>query len=199
VIQKIDDLGLWDNSIVMFTTDHGMSIGEHERTGKSNINDADERYWPLYPEVAHLPLMIAAPGVAGGREVDEFVQPPDILPTLLELAGVEARPPEPFHGLSFAHMLTEARPQPIRDFAISGSRLPKMRGGAVTPAVYAKQWAYVPVGPEGEEQFFDLAADPYCLTDLASAHADVCRDMRRTLLDWFDSLDAKVAGEPFRA
>jgi len=198
VIQKIDDVGLWDNSIVVFTTDHGMSIGEHERTGKSNINDTDERYWPIYPEVARLPLMIAAPGLTGGREVDEFVQPPDILPTLLEVAGVEARPPEPFHGLSFGHMLTEARPKPIRDFAISGSHLPEMGDGAIPPVVYTKQWAYVPVGPEGGEQLFDLAADPYCLTDLAADHADVCRDMRKTLLDWFDGLDAKAAGKSFR-
>ncbi len=91
-------MALWDNTIVIFTTDHGMSLGEHNRTGKSNINDDDDRRWPLYPEVAHIPFLIAAPGLDGGREVAAMAQPADILPTLLDLAGLDVTPPEPFHG-----------------------------------------------------------------------------------------------------
>ena len=49
VLQKIDDLMLWDDTIVIVTSDHGTSLGEHNRTGKSNISDHDERYWPIYP------------------------------------------------------------------------------------------------------------------------------------------------------
>ncbi|MCY4657958.1 MAG: sulfatase, partial [Gammaproteobacteria bacterium] len=59
VLQKIDDLNLWDNSIVVITSDHGTSVGEHNRTGKSNIANNDERYWPIYPEVGHVPFLIA--------------------------------------------------------------------------------------------------------------------------------------------
>jgi len=105
ILQKIDDLGLWENSVVVFTTDHGISIGEHARTGKSNIHPKDDRFWPLYPEIAHIPFLIAAPGVEGGRTVDALAQPPDILPTLLELAGADIEAREPFHGRSFAGLL----------------------------------------------------------------------------------------------
>jgi len=42
-VAKIDDMGLWENSVVVFTTDHGMYLGEHNRTGKSNIYKGDER------------------------------------------------------------------------------------------------------------------------------------------------------------
>ena len=43
ILQKIDDLALWDDTVVIVTSDHGTSIGEHDRTGKSNINDADDK------------------------------------------------------------------------------------------------------------------------------------------------------------
>ena len=51
VLQKIDDLELWDDSIVVVTSDHGMSLGEHDRTGKSNIHPDDPRYSPIKPEI----------------------------------------------------------------------------------------------------------------------------------------------------
>ena len=93
ILQKIDDLDLWRSSIVVFTSDHGISIGEHGRTGKSNISARDRRAWPIYPEVAHVPYMIAAPGLEGGRSVHLLTQPPDTLPTLLDMAGHPGRAP----------------------------------------------------------------------------------------------------------
>ena len=102
MLEKIDDLQLWKNTVVIFTADHGMSLGEHNRTGKSNINRGDDRNWPLYPEIAHIPFLVAAPGLKGGRSIDAIMQPHDILPTVLDLAGVKKRPPEPMHGVSFA-------------------------------------------------------------------------------------------------
>ena len=67
ILQKIDDLALWDDSIVVVTSDHGTSLGEHNRTGKSNICDHDERYWPIYPEVGHVPFLIAGGDIPRGR------------------------------------------------------------------------------------------------------------------------------------
>ena len=204
VLQKIDDLGLWDNSIVIFTTDHGMSLGEHNRTGKSNINEGDDRYWPIYPDLAHIPLMIAAPGLPGGRTIDAFVQPPDILPTLLELAGVKAAPPQAFHGKSFAAMLGGQAAEPLRDFAITASHL--RVGGKqgisrkhVTPVLYTKQWAYAPIGPAGEQELFDLQADAYCENNVASDHPDVVKELHEKLTDWLKEIDApKEAIAPFK-
>ncbi|MBN1558126.1 MAG: sulfatase, partial [Lentisphaerae bacterium] len=109
VLQKIDDLQLWDNTVVVFTTDHGMSLGERRRMGKSNISWNDSRYWPTYPEIAHIPFMIAAPGLQGGRSVDALLQPCDIAPTLLDLAGRPAAPEDPFQGVSFAPLLRGER------------------------------------------------------------------------------------------
>ena len=89
VLQKIDDLDLWSNSIVIVTSDHGTSLGEHNRTGKSNISNKDSRYWPIYPEVGHVPFLIGGGDIPAGNRLDMIAQPVDILPTLSDLAGFE--------------------------------------------------------------------------------------------------------------
>ena len=197
ILQKVDDLALWDSTIVIFTTDHGMSLGEHDRTGKSNINDRDERRWPLYPELAHIPFLIAAPGLRGGTTVDLLAQPADILPTLLELNGLQVTPPVPFHGRSFASGLRgEAQPA-IRDWAICGSFLRNQDGEvpstANTPVVYTQKWAYAPIGQEGTAELFDLETDPYAETNVIADQAEVGADMRAKLIAWLHEIDAPDA------
>ena len=203
VIDKIEELGLLDNSIVVFTTDHGFSIGEHNRTGKSNINPGDDRAWPIYPEVAHIPLLISAPGLTGGREVDAILQPPDILPTLLELAGVTVAPPEPFHGKSFAPLLRGDSEAPLHELAITASFLRRdparpSFAKATTPMVYTTQWACAPIGSEGPSELYDLRTDPECTTDLADRHPDLVKELRAAAVGWLHDLNAPAGSiEPF--
>jgi arylsulfatase A-like enzyme len=176
-----------------------MSLGEHNRTGKSNINDRDPRMWPLYPEIAHIPFLIAAPGVEGGRTVDLLAQPADILPTLLELNGLRIEPPDPFHGLSFAPSLlgeseTGAEQSGYHDIAICGCFLRRQEGHlsdtAVTPMVYTHQWAYAPFGPEGTAELFDLHQDPGATTNVIADHPDVAHELHARLITWLESIDA---------
>lgn len=194
ILQKIEDLSLWESSIVVFTTDHGMSLGEHNRTGKSNINPNDDRRWPIYPEVAHIPFLIAGPGLKGGNTVDLLAQPVDIMPTLLDLAGVRAEPPEPLHGRSFATALRGERQSAIHDYVISGSYLRKHDGiipsTAVTPMIYNETWAYTPIGPHGAPELFDLNADPGAELDIAQHHPEITAAMRAQLLAWLCEMDA---------
>ena len=195
VIQKIDDLRLWDDSIVVFTSDHGFSIGEHGRTGKSNINDRDDRCWPIYPEVAQVPFLVAAPHLEGGREIDEIAHTPDILPTLLDLAGLSVETPEPVHGQSLAPLMRGDSAEAIHDFAVTASFLrvepgEKITTKRVTPVVYTKQWAYVPIGAEAAPELYDLTADPYAETDVAADNAAVCKDLHARLIGFLSDLDA---------
>jgi len=195
VLQKIDDLDLWKNSIVIFTSDHGISLGEHKRTGKSNINKFDTRCWPTYPEIAHVPFMIAAPGLEAGRKVDELALAADILPTVIDLAGLKVKPPEPFHGVSLAPLLLGRPCESIRDFAITGSCLRgrKVNGAfreAVTPVVYTKKWAYVPVGPTTKPELFDLTKDPYAERNVIGKHRRIAKRHHAMLVNWLREMDA---------
>ena len=195
VLEKIDDLALWDSSIVVFTSDHGTSLGEHNRTGKTNVNDHDDRLWPIYPEVAHIPFLVSAPGSQGGRSVRGFGQPVDILPTLLALADVGQEPPEPFHGRSFAHALRGETADTGVDCAVTGGYLRLTEDGripakATTPVLHTKDWAYAPVGPERERQLFDLNADPHAETNIAADRPDIIKELHERFTAWLKSLDS---------
>jgi arylsulfatase A-like enzyme len=184
VLQKIDDLGLWEDSVVVITSDHGMSLGEHGRTGKSNISDADSRYWPIYPEIGHVPFLVAAPDVPRADH-GLLAQPMDILPTVCDLAGVSPEPPEPFDGRSFADALRNGDGS-HRDLAVSGSHLRAQPGDipakASTPFVVDERWGYAPVGAAGQPELYDLAADPLAATDVADANPDVVATMHERFL-----------------
>ncbi len=195
IIEKIDDLELRENTLVVIISDHGMSLGEHNRTGKSNINDNDDRYWPTYPEVAHELLMIAGPGITPGRRLNLIAQPPDIAPTLMDFCSVDTEPPEPMHGRSFAPQLRGEAADELRDVAICASFLgpvcyDQVPNKAVTPTVYTHDWVYVPVGPEGQEELYDRKTDRLAATNVIADHMDVAADMRGRLAAWLKEHDA---------
>ena len=182
----MEDLQIWENSLLVVTTDHGMSIGEHRRTGKSNIHEGDPRYWPLYPEVSHIPFLIAGGDIPRGKSIDVFMQPPDILPTLAELAGVALNPPKPFEGFSYADVILKDAPAP-REIAVSGCNIKSETGGvprkATTPFVTTGRWGYAPIGAYGRREIYDLKVDPYAENDLSASHADQMEAVHTMFLD----------------
>jgi len=203
VLQKIDDLALWDDTVVIFTSDHGISLGEHNRTGKTNINENDDRLWPLYPEIAHVPFLISAPGIAGGTTVDALAQPQDIVPTLTDLAGVELDMPEPVHGMSLAPLLREKKADAERDFVIAGRHLllenRKIPDCATTSVVYTKEWAYVPVGTDGKPELYDLESDPLGERNVIGDNPEIAEELSKKLFAFLEEMNAPdEASAPYR-
>lgn len=186
ILQKIDDLQLWDETIVVITSDHGISIGEHERTGKSNINERDDRYWPIYPEIGHIPFLIAGPGIGKGVSLDLIAQPIDIMPTLCELAGAAVHPPQELEGKSFAGVLRgDASDSIHREYAVSGSFIaandtipPK----ATTPFLVTDRWGYAPVGSSGKPELYDMTSDPLATCDISQDNRGVMQDLHELFL-----------------
>jgi arylsulfatase A-like enzyme len=92
VIQKVEQLGLTENTAIIFFSDHGFYIGEHGLIGKARISSRGLGYTPLYEELAHVPLVVRLPdsmGTAKGSTIDNLVQTPDITATIVDLAGLE--------------------------------------------------------------------------------------------------------------
>jgi arylsulfatase A-like enzyme len=213
VLQKLDDLQLWDDTVVVITSDHGMSLGEHGRTGKSNIHDDDHRYWPLYPELGHVPFLIAGGDVPAGRRLGLIAQPADILPTLADLAAVSLRPSKPFDGLSFAEAVRRGSGG-HREVAVSGSHIHvvaaeadtparegldfPVRGGAPpreasTPFLVTDRWGYAPVGAAGRPELYDLSADPLAEHDLARDMPQTVGELHRAFVDHLEQLGSPAA------
>jgi len=194
VLQKLDDLQLWEDTIVAVTSDHGTSLGEHGRTGKSNINDEDERYWPIYPEIGHVPFLLAGGDVPRGQSLNLIAQPIDILPTLCELAGVTVKPEEPFHGRSFANAVLDGAADAHRAYAVSGCHVrsdgTSAPRKATTPFLVGERWGYAPVGAYGRPELYDLSVDPLAATDIAANHPAVVQELHALFLEHLTRHDA---------
>ena len=197
LLEKIGDLGLLTDTMVILTTDHGFLHGEHGVIGKSIITPEGLQYIPLYEEISHIPLMVHHPGCRGGVK-EAIVQPMDFMPTILELAEVEV--PPSVHGRSFAKLLRGRRDE-HREFAVSS---PYMGGESVPCTVTSGKWCGVlwsASGTEGivdravdglaksqagglqhEDLLFDLRRDPGQQTNVASEHPRVMADLRRKLV-----------------
>jgi arylsulfatase A-like enzyme len=187
ILEKIDDLGLWDDSVVAITSDHGFSIGEHDRAGKSNISEGDRRYWPIYPEVGHVPFLIADSALAAGSDHRFLAQAPDFLPTVCELADVAVDPREPVQGRSFVEAMISGGGH--RDCAVSGCHLnPNRPGGipacATTPFVATAEWGYAPVGAAGKPELYRLARDPLAAEDMAEENPAQVKAMHQLLVEY---------------
>jgi arylsulfatase A-like enzyme len=187
VIDALDRLGLADNTIIVFTSDHGYHMGEHGLWQKQSV----------FEESARVPLLIVAPGAskAGGVAASP-VGLIDIVPTLAELCGVKA--PENVQGQSLTAMLEDPSVTG-RGWAITQV----VRGGGfrrfgASPAVgddgkrffgyslRTPRWRYTEwdEGRQGRE-LYDHDADPRELTNLARdpAHAEIVDQLSQQLRD----------------
>src|SRR5262249_45835134 len=86
LLRAVDELGLRESTAVVFLSDHGIFLGEHDLLGKSNKARDDVDGWPPYREVSEIPMLLRVPGVAP-RRAPAVVHPGDLMLTLLELAG----------------------------------------------------------------------------------------------------------------
>lgn len=81
LMRKLQALEIWDDSLIIFTADHGEALDEHGILGHQDC---------MYDEVLRIPLIIQYPGLDGGRRIREPVESIDLFPTILELAGLPA-------------------------------------------------------------------------------------------------------------
>jgi len=116
-LDKIKDLGLWENSLIILISDHGEPLGEHGIIRKV-------RPWP-YEELSRIVLMIKTPENIGKRgRIRTFVQTPDILPTILDIIKLpEERSPwsvtPQIQGKSLLPIILKEE-ETLRDYAIAG-------------------------------------------------------------------------------
>ncbi|MHB1357685.1 MAG: arylsulfatase [Anaerolineae bacterium] len=162
------------NTVVLFTSDHGEMLGDHYIWRKS----------VPYESSAHIPLLLSAParyGLPRGGVVDGVCCLEDVMPTLLDLAGIEV--PASVEGRSLLP-LARGESAAWREYVtIEHSPLHQSLADGREKFIW---WV-----ADGHEQFFDLAADPHEMHDLASSPAAASR-----IAMWRERLVRELVGRP---
>ncbi len=165
VLDALRDAGIADKTIVIFTSDHGYHLGEHDFWAKVSLHE----------ESAAIPLIICVPGKKPAV-CDSFVELLDLYPTTASLCGLE-RPPH-VQGEDISDMLDRPDVE-VRDAAFSVA--PSRKGFLIRD----NRWAYIQYGEDASRgrELFDMEADPKQFTNLATSpeHADVVARMQAKL------------------
>ena len=178
LLDALDQSGLSENTVVVFTSDNGYYIGEH-RLG-DEIGDKRS----AYDESMRIPMLVRYPKLLARRALaDELVLNVDLAPTFLDLAGV-AVPPE-MQGKSWAPLLTQADPGWRTAFFYEyffENKFPETPTMLAVRTSRAKLIKYP--GHDDWLELFDLAADPYETTNLARDPAH--RALLSRMMEEFD-------------
>lgn len=153
VLAALESSGLAENTIVVFTSDHGYHLGDHGLWQKVSLFERSTR----------VPLFISAPGAKGnGQSAGGVAALLDLYPTLAELCGLPA--PDYLDGVSLRAVLDDPTARP-RSHAISQVRRgPDLMGYALR----TERWRYIEWGRDATDtQLFDVEADPGETTNYA--------------------------------
>ncbi len=182
ILDTLEARGRMDNTIIIFTSDHGDNLGDHGLSQK----------WAPYEEVTRVPLIISAPEkFAGGRQVDELVQLFDLGPTILEWAGVTPDPT--FEAISLNPALEgQGFDGRAHVFCEQGGDV-NLTGASFVTMVRSDTHKLVHYQGADFGQLFDLQADPGERRNLWDdpAAAQVKADLMTTLMNWH--IDSAVA------
>ncbi|WP_168121359.1 sulfatase-like hydrolase/transferase [Paenibacillus sp. HB172176] len=200
VFAKLDELGLTNNTVVLFTSDHGDSMGAHGLIQKHNM---------FYDSFTRVPFIVAAPGYGGSRRTAQMAELIDMMPTFLDMAGIPI--PPGVQGKSLAPFL-RGEPCSAREYVVieSGEEGEPMRVSDITVrpehpfddryfvwCAYRDAWVgrgrsirtpewKLNVYANGEGELYDLAGDPDELRNRFDdpACSDIRSSLERKLLHW---------------
>jgi arylsulfatase A-like enzyme len=171
LLDKMEELNLLENTLLLLIADHGVAHGEHGYTGKPS--------YVLWPEVTDIPFLIRHPGGKGaGEQSDYFASTHDVAPTVLGFLGIE--PAEPLDGQDLSVFFEGGEPEERAHFSLG-----------YNDHAWARDEDYVMFAKnDGSNAFlFDLRADPNMDSDIAGSNQDVLNRM------WNDYV-LKDAGGP---
>jgi arylsulfatase A-like enzyme len=198
-LDMAERLGLFEDTLIIWTTDHGHLFGEHDLQGKPGAEMGR-----LYEPTTRIPLLVHHPDELGaGEHVRGIVQPPDLMPSILEFMGVPV--PTTVEGRSFWPLVAGDQ-DPTDDFYAFSNRYPQGQqgGGAafdgwvgsdriVEPAtVTSDTWSLI-YAPQGlPSELYNLQDDPNQEDNVIDDYPDVAERMKAA---WIAFLRSHGASE----
>ena len=178
VLAKLEESGVADNTIVIFTSDHGYHLGEHDFWAKVSLHD----------ESARVPLIIKVPGKkpAVCNSLTELI---DLYPTVSSLCGLEV--PERIQGKNISAMLDEPDTEVRKAaFSVNGKGF----------LLRQHDYAYIHYGEKGQRgvELFDMVKDPQQYRNLAedTNYAEVVAEFKKQMAEKLKQVRTNDLGQP---
>ena len=178
LLDRLDELGLCDNTLVIFTGDNGMSMGHHGIWGKGNGT------FPMnmYDTAVKVPFLIRWPGhTPAGYVCHDMASAYDIFPTFADLLGSPSRICAERPGRSFLRSVEGKKDERGEREIVVFDEYGPVR------MIRTREWKYIHRYPYGPHELYDLVNDPEEMDNLADdpAQADRIVEMRARLQKWF--------------
>ena len=183
ILEALEKKGLKENTYIFFTSDHGLSCGEHGLMGKQNMYDHSMR----------VPLMVIGPNIPKGKKIDADVYMQDIMATSLEIAGVPK--PEYIEFNSFLNF-TNDKQRESNYSGIYGTYEAKSQR-----MIRKENYKLIVYPKSGKLLLYDLKNDPLELKDISSENVNsekiktLFKDLIELQENMGDKLDLKALYE----
>ncbi len=162
IVDYLKEVGRAENTLIVVNSDHGHMIGEHGLAHKGPY---------FYRGVAHIPTLLWWPGRIEPRRIDALAEGADLMPTLMELMGLDI--PDGLDGRSLAPLLN-GRAEGLRDYAFT-------QWQDYAFCIQGERWKLTWYDSDGEGELYDLQEDPWEKNNLF--HEPGLSDIRDGLLE----------------
>jgi len=171
LFEKLKDLGLWEDSIVIVTSDHGELIGENRRLGHGVT---------LYENEIKVPLFVKYPKIVPQNIiVEDLVQTVDIVPTILDLLDISV--PGIMHGKSLLPLVGERQETDIHEYAYISQYNYR--------AIRNREWKYIRNLKDNSEELYNIKMDPDELKNLEKIEPEKRKELAGILDSYLEKYD----------
>jgi arylsulfatase A-like enzyme len=181
---------VYDNSLIIVTADHGEAIGEHGHLSHGGVS--------VYGEQIAVPLLIKFPGQQQAEDVDTVVSQVDLMPTIMDVAGIQRNLPFQGESLRTVQVRNPARLvySTCYPFVKWIQRSPKF--DRTLRAVVAANWKLI-LSNSGERELYDTAADPREQTNLVRIETSRAEALETALSQWLSATPVEQQGSGLNA
>ncbi len=191
LLDRLESLGIADNTIVIFMTDNGTAAGF--RDGKGHNAGMRGTKGSPYDGGHRVPFFVRWPGggIGGGRDVDALSAHVDVMPTLLELCGFETPSDVEFDGVSLVSLLKGEESGWADRVLVADSQRIEYPEQWRQSAVMTERWRLV-----NGKQLFEIAVDPGQKSDVSESHPEIVAELREDYLEWWSDISPSFDSFP---
>jgi len=190
LVKRLKELGLEENTILIFMTDNGSSGGWRPAQGKGYNAGMRGMKGSYYDGGHRVPFFIRWPGggIGAGRDIDDLATHMDLLPTFIDLCRLKAPADLTFDGMSLAPLLRgECEQLPVSRTVFVQYRQDTNPPEKWENAVMTRRWRLI----RGRE-LYDIKADPGQKHDVAAQHPDVVQTLRAAHEQWWEEVSERL-------